>query len=86
MKQVPGETTKQPTFEEAMARLERVVRQLESGELSLDESLKLFQEGMALARQCSGLLDEAEGRIEELLEGAGGRPALRPMDLGGEGA
>lgn len=81
-----SEPSKQPTFEEAMARLEKVVRQLESGELSLDESLKLFQEGMALARQCSGLLDEAEGRIEELLESTGGKAVLRPMDLGGEGA
>lgn len=54
-------------FEEALAKLEKIVRQLEAGELSLEESLKLFEAGVALARLCSKQLDDAEGRIQILL-------------------
>ncbi len=56
------------TFEAAMERLEKVVRSLESGEVTLDQSLELFEEGVALARICSSRLDEVEGKIEMLLE------------------
>jgi exodeoxyribonuclease VII small subunit len=56
------------TFEQALQRLETVVRELETGDLSLDAALALFQEGVALARQCGGQLNEAEARIEKLLE------------------
>lgn len=56
------------TFEQALQRLEAVVRELETGDLSLDSALALFQEGVALARQCGAQLDEAEARIEKLLE------------------
>ncbi|HWI63487.1 MAG TPA: exodeoxyribonuclease VII small subunit [Symbiobacteriaceae bacterium] len=56
------------SFEQAMQRLEQVVRELESGDLSLDAALALFQEGVALARQCGVQLDEAEARIEKLLD------------------
>jgi len=56
------------SFEQALQRLEQVVRELESGDLSLDAALALFQEGVALARQCGARLDAAEARIEKLLE------------------
>lgn len=56
------------SFEQALQRLEQVVRELESGDLSLDAALGLFQEGVALARQCGVQLDEAEARIEKLLD------------------
>lgn len=56
------------TFETAMERLENVVRALESGEITLDKSLELFEEGVALARVCSARLDEVEAKIEVLLE------------------
>ncbi|HBL35500.1 MAG TPA: exodeoxyribonuclease VII small subunit [Firmicutes bacterium] len=56
------------TFEEALARLEQIIGELENGELSLDESLKLFEEGIALSRHCNLKLDEAQGKVELLLE------------------
>lgn len=62
------------SFEEALAALEQVVKQLESGEKSLDESLELFGRGMALARHCQVKLDEAEAKIEQLLESGGVAP------------
>jgi exodeoxyribonuclease VII small subunit len=62
------------TFEAALSRLEQVVRELESGELDLERSLALFQEGVALTRRCSRELTEAEGKIEQLLAGGGTAP------------
>ena len=55
-------------FETALKKLEEVVRKLEGGELSLDESLKAFEEGVKLAGFCSGKLNEAEKRVELLLK------------------
>ena len=52
------------SFETAMNRLEQIVRALEDGKVSLDESLKLYEEGIALVRLCSGRLDEAEQKIK----------------------
>ncbi|HHT54197.1 MAG TPA: exodeoxyribonuclease VII small subunit [Clostridiales bacterium] len=54
------------SFEEALARLEEVVGLLESGELTLDESLKLYEEGVGLIRFCSETLERAEARIKIL--------------------
>jgi len=68
------------TFEESLARLEEVVRELEDGDLPLEEALNLYAEGVALARHCQGLLARAEQRVRELsLEGddgaaQGGKP------------
>jgi len=56
------------TFEEALQRLEQTVRQLEGGDLSLETALATFQEGVIIARQCASDLDQAETRIEKLLE------------------
>lgn len=55
-------------FETALKKLEEVVRRLEGGELSLDESLKAFEEGVKLAGFCSARLNEAEKRVELLLK------------------
>ncbi len=52
------------SFETAMTRLEQIVRALEDGKVSLDDSLKLYEEGIALVRLCSGRLDEAEQKIK----------------------
>ncbi len=54
-------------FEDALHKLEALVRKMESGELSLEESLKAFEEGIRLSRQCAQKLDEAERRVEVLL-------------------
>ena len=60
------------TFEAALQRLEGIVQRLEKGELPLEESLVLYEEGVRLARLCHGKLEEAEGKIEMLLKDARG--------------
>jgi exodeoxyribonuclease VII small subunit len=67
------------SFEQSLQRLEQVVRELETGDLSLDTALALFQEGVMLSRSCSGQLDHAEARIEKLLE-QGGEIVTLPME------
>ncbi len=59
--------TKEPSFEQIFTELEQTVAKLEAGELSLDESLALFQRGMELAKKCAGMLDQAELRVKELV-------------------
>jgi exodeoxyribonuclease VII small subunit len=66
----------EPRFEQALAELEKIVERLERGELTLEESLKLYEEGIRLSRLCHGKLEEAEGKIEMLLKDAKGEPAL----------
>jgi len=60
--------TKQPTYEEAITRLEQIVAKLESGQCTLDESLKLFEEGTKLTAFCSRALKSAEQTIVKLTE------------------
>ena len=72
----------EPSFEESLERIEEIVERLESGDLSLDESLALFQEGVTLSRRCQKTLDEAERKIEELVKLADGSLALEPLDPG----
>ena len=55
-------------FEEALGRLEDTVKRMEAGDMTLEESLKAFEEGIKLARLCSRKLDEAERRVEILLK------------------
>jgi exodeoxyribonuclease VII small subunit len=66
--------TEEPTFEQALTQLEQIVQRLEKGELPLEESLKLYEEGIRLSRLCHGKLEEAEGKIEMLLKDAKGEP------------
>ena len=68
--------TDEPTFEQALQQLESVVQRLERGELPLEESLRLYEDGIRLSRLCHGKLEEAEGRIEMLLKDARGEPVL----------
>ncbi|RLB65384.1 MAG: exodeoxyribonuclease VII small subunit [Deltaproteobacteria bacterium] len=55
------------SFEAALKKLEEVVEKLESGEVSLDQSLKLFEQGIGLVRQCSQRLDEVESKVQMLV-------------------
>ena len=55
-------------FEQALGELETLVEQLESGDLSLDQSLKQFKRGVELTRQCQGILDQAQQVVEQLLD------------------
>ncbi|MBN2232944.1 MAG: exodeoxyribonuclease VII small subunit [Deltaproteobacteria bacterium] len=68
-------------FETALKRLEEVVNRLESGELSLDQALKLFEQGIGLARMCSKRLDEVEEKVQILLAGEPGE-RLEPFAAG----
>ncbi len=63
---------KEPSFEEALARLEEIVRALDGGEAPLDQSLALFEEGVALVKFCSGKLDHAEQRVKILVSAPDG--------------
>ena len=62
------------TFEENMQRLEQIVRAMERGDVALDESLKLFQEGTQLVRSCEKLLDDAQLQVNKIAVGANGEP------------
>lgn len=66
---MPGEAS---GFEEALAELERRVKRLEGGDLSLEESLRLFEEGVELARACHEQLEAAEQRVSQLVRGPKG--------------
>lgn len=79
------EVVKKPDFERSLARLEEVVRRLESPQLSLDEAMKLFEEGVELSRECQKQLEEAEGKVEILLKKADGRLVAEPFAPEGEG-
>ena len=68
------------TFEAAMKRLEEITVLLENGQLSLEDSMKLFEEGSALLRRCGDALDEAEQQVVRLRKGADGNPEELPFD------
>lgn len=67
---------KNQSFEASLSNLEKIVRRLEEGDLPLEESLKLFEDGVRLSRECQERLNQAERRIEVLLRDADGNPAL----------
>ena len=68
------------SFETAMKRLEEIVRTMERGELPLEESLKLFEEGTALVRSCTKQLDEAEMKVVKLMKGPDGEPVEQEFE------
>jgi len=67
---------KKQTFEESMGRLEQIVRAMERGDVPLEESLKLFQEGTQLVQTCTKLLDDAQLQIKKVMTAADGSPVL----------
>ena len=74
---------KKMTFEQAMARLEEIVKLLEQGEAPLGDALSLFEEGTKLMKKCSAQLDRAEQKVTKLLAGPDGAPVEEPFQ--GEG-
>ncbi len=68
------------TFEENMLRLEQIVRAMERGDVALEESLKLFQEGTELVRSCTTLLDDAELQVKKIAVSADGSPVEEAFD------
>jgi exodeoxyribonuclease VII small subunit len=71
---------KPKSFESSLEELERIVRDLEQGELPLEKSLEMFEQGVKLSRECQERLNQAERRIEVLMRDTQGRSAVRPFD------
>lgn len=67
-------------YEDALNKLEKIVSKMEEGNISLEESLKLFEEGIRLSRFCNQKLDEAEKRVEILMKGKDGSLKAQPFD------
>jgi exodeoxyribonuclease VII small subunit len=72
-------------FETALARLEEIVRDIEQGDLPLEQSLKLFEEGIKLSRLCNTRLEEAERKVEVLLKDKAGNVNAKPFEDQEEG-
>ncbi len=70
----------EPEFEKSLGRLEEIVKKLENGNLSLEEAMKLFEEGVQLSRSCQKQLEEAEKRVEMLVKKADGSLARVPFE------
>ncbi|MTI84154.1 MAG: exodeoxyribonuclease VII small subunit [Firmicutes bacterium] len=68
------------SFEKALSRLEEVVKQLEDGQVPLEEALELFSEGIRLSKICNNKLDNVEQRVQLLLTDSDGKPVLRETD------
>ncbi|MBW1704596.1 MAG: exodeoxyribonuclease VII small subunit [Deltaproteobacteria bacterium] len=68
-------------FEKAMERLEEIVESLEGGDLSLEDSLKVFEEGMKLAQFCSHKLEEAEKKVTLLVRESGEKYSQTPFEI-----
>jgi exodeoxyribonuclease VII small subunit len=68
------------SFEESLKKLETIVEKLEKGDLALEESLKLFEEGVGLSAACKKELDEAEGKVQMLMKQRDGSLKAEPFD------
>jgi len=68
-----------PTFEESLKKLESIVDQLEKGDLPLEQSLKLFEEGVGLSAVCKQELDAAEGKVQMLIKQRDGTLKTEPF-------
>ena len=71
---------KELSFEAALKRLDEIVSGLEKGDVSLNDSMRLFEEGTALIRSCGQMLDEAEQQVVRLKKGPDGAPVELPFD------
>ena len=79
----PASAPEPTSFEESIRRLGDIVKRLEDGELTLEESLRAFEHGIALARDAQRRLDAAEARVDELLGvDEQGRPITKPLPSG----
>ncbi len=68
-------------FEKALSRMETIVTDLEAGELSLDDSLRIFEEGVKLSKTCLKMLDYAERKVEILVQDKDGRKRIQAFSL-----
>ncbi len=72
--------TKQPSFEEAIELLEEITRQLERGDLSLEDSIAAYEKGMQLSKSCKQMLDRAERKLEYLAQQEDGSLVKKPIE------
>ena len=75
---------KKENFEEALQRLEAIVAKMEEGDLPLEEALKAFEDGVRLAKFCTGKLDEAERKVEKLIRDQAGKIQTAPFSEEGD--
>lgn len=68
------------SFETALAELETIVRDLETGKAALEDSISAYERGVALKKHCEGKLREAHAKIEKITIGADGKPSTAPFD------
>ena len=68
-------------FEDALARLETIVSELEKGDLPLNDSLKIFEEGIKLSKTCLKILDDSERKVEILVQETGGKKRLQALSV-----
>ena len=73
-------------FEDALARLETIVNELEKGDLPLNDSLKIFEEGIKLSKSCLKMLDDAERKVEIMVQDTGGKKRLQAISVDEEEA
>ncbi|MEM9345191.1 MAG: exodeoxyribonuclease VII small subunit [Planctomycetota bacterium] len=71
---------KEPSFEQAIDKLEDLIEQIESGEVGLEEAIAQYEQGQALIKRCRGILDKAERRIAELTHDEDGEPTITEVD------
>ena len=69
------------SFEQALAELEQIVARLESGQAPLEDSIRLYERGAALKAHCEARLEAARLRVEKIVQGAGGAPAVEPAEF-----
>ena len=78
-------STKKFNLEKALADLEELVEELESGDLPLEKAMKKFEEGVKLTRNCQSALRDAEAKVEILLKSASGEESLEEFDVDDDG-
>ena len=81
MSETPNADISSLSFEQAAAELERIVQQLESGEVELERSIEIYERGAALRAHCEAKLKTAELKVEKLVKGEDGQPATEPAGL-----
>ncbi len=70
------------SFEEALAELEKIVRDLETGQAKLDDAIAAYERGAALKRHCEAKLRDAQAKVDRIVAGPDGRNRLEPAELG----
>jgi exodeoxyribonuclease VII small subunit len=78
---LPAKDIAKLSFEEALAELEAIVRELESGEAKLDDAIRAYERGAALKRHCEAKLKEAEAKVERIQLTADGKVEVKPEDI-----